>query len=76
MAAGSQDRGKYVYHNSMLTPLMDKYKILIHYYFSVQVVKNNLNPIWKPFRISLRSLCGGDVEKPIKVFTLQVSDPL
>ncbi|TKS88028.1 Copine-3 [Collichthys lucidus] len=32
-----------------------------------KVVKNNLNPIWRPFRISLRSLCGGDVEKPIKV---------
>uniref|UniRef100_A0A7N8Y8F6 Copine-3 n=1 Tax=Mastacembelus armatus TaxID=205130 RepID=A0A7N8Y8F6_9TELE len=32
-----------------------------------EVVNNNLNPIWRPFRISLRSLCGGDVEKPIKV---------
>uniref|UniRef100_A0A3Q4H432 C2 domain-containing protein n=1 Tax=Neolamprologus brichardi TaxID=32507 RepID=A0A3Q4H432_NEOBR len=31
------------------------------------VVYNNLNPIWRPFRISLRTLCGGDVEKPIKV---------
>lgn len=33
----------------------------------VQVVKNNLNPLWKPFRIPLQSLCGGDVEKSIKV---------
>ncbi|XP_068437928.1 copine-3-like isoform X2 [Clinocottus analis] len=32
-----------------------------------EVVKNNLNPLWRPFRISLRSLCGGDVERPIKV---------
>ncbi|XP_060949436.1 copine-3-like [Limanda limanda] len=32
-----------------------------------EVVHNNLNPIWRPFRISMRSLCGGDVEKPIKV---------
>ncbi|XP_075968699.1 copine-3-like isoform X2 [Anarhichas minor] len=32
-----------------------------------EVVNNNLNPIWRPFRISLRSLCGGDVERPIKV---------
>ncbi|XP_022609789.1 copine-3-like isoform X2 [Seriola dumerili] len=32
-----------------------------------EVVYNNLNPIWRPFRISVRSLCGGDVEKPIKV---------
>ncbi|XP_041816869.1 copine-3-like isoform X1 [Chelmon rostratus] len=33
-----------------------------------EVVSNNLNPIWKPFRISLRALCGGDVEKPIQVY--------
>ncbi|XP_031728183.1 copine-3-like [Anarrhichthys ocellatus] len=32
-----------------------------------EVVNSNLNPIWRPFRISLRSLCGGDVERPIKV---------
>ncbi|MEQ2258928.1 Copine-3, partial [Xenotaenia resolanae] len=31
-----------------------------------EVVKNNLNPIWKPFRIPMQSLCGGDVEKSIK----------
>ncbi|GAA6219440.1 copine-3-like [Lates japonicus] len=32
-----------------------------------EVVKNNLNPTWKRFRVSLQSLCGGDVEKSIKV---------
>ncbi|TRY56023.1 hypothetical protein DNTS_013854, partial [Danionella cerebrum] len=32
-----------------------------------EVVKNNLNPCWKPFRIPLRSLCAGDMDKPIKV---------
>ncbi|XP_075994254.1 copine-3-like [Genypterus blacodes] len=32
-----------------------------------EVVMNNLNPTWKPFHISLRALCGGDVEKPIKI---------
>ncbi|CAF98784.1 unnamed protein product, partial [Tetraodon nigroviridis] len=32
-----------------------------------EVVKNNLNPTWRPFRIPLQSLCGGDVERPIKV---------
>uniref|UniRef100_A0A7N6FD52 C2 domain-containing protein n=1 Tax=Anabas testudineus TaxID=64144 RepID=A0A7N6FD52_ANATE len=32
-----------------------------------EVVKNNLNPCWRPFRIPLQSLCGGDMEKPIKV---------
>ncbi len=36
-------------------------------YFSYQVVKNNLNPCWRPFKIPLRSLCAGDMEKPIKV---------
>uniref|UniRef100_A0A8C3AN67 Copine-3 n=1 Tax=Cyclopterus lumpus TaxID=8103 RepID=A0A8C3AN67_CYCLU len=32
-----------------------------------EVVKNNLNPTWRPFRIPMQSLCGGDVEKSIKV---------
>ncbi|XP_047424439.1 copine-3-like isoform X1 [Mugil cephalus] len=32
-----------------------------------EVVKNNLNPTWRPFRIPLQSLCGGDLEKSIKV---------
>lgn len=34
-----------------------------------EVVPNNTSPIWRPFRISLRALCGGDMEKPIKVIT-------
>uniref|UniRef100_A0A8C6T637 Copine-3 n=1 Tax=Neogobius melanostomus TaxID=47308 RepID=A0A8C6T637_9GOBI len=32
-----------------------------------EVVKNNLNPTWRPFTISLRALCGGDPENTIKV---------
>eukprot|EP00064_Thunnus_orientalis_P014578 superscaffoldBa00002551_g14624 len=32
-----------------------------------EVVKYNLNPVWKPFRIPLQALCGGDVEKSIKI---------
>ncbi|CAL1596437.1 unnamed protein product [Knipowitschia caucasica] len=32
-----------------------------------EVVKNNVNPTWRPFRISLRALCGGDAEKTIRV---------
>nr|XP_020464514.1 copine-3-like isoform X3 [Monopterus albus] len=32
-----------------------------------EVVKNNLNPVWRPFRIPLQSLCVGDVEKSIKI---------
>lgn len=30
-------------------------------------MKNNLNPTWRPFRIPLQSLCGGDMDKPVKV---------
>ncbi|KAG1944224.1 copine-3 isoform X1 [Pimephales promelas] len=32
-----------------------------------EVVKYNLNPCWRPFKVPLRSLCAGDMEKPIKV---------
>ncbi|KAM3860302.1 copine-3-like [Diretmus argenteus] len=32
-----------------------------------EVVFNNMNPIWRPFRIPLRSLCAGEAEKPIKI---------
>ncbi|XP_034718586.1 copine-3-like isoform X2 [Etheostoma cragini] len=32
-----------------------------------EVVNDNLNPVWRPFHISLQSLCGGDVERPIKI---------
>uniref|UniRef100_A0A8C6M109 Copine-3 n=1 Tax=Nothobranchius furzeri TaxID=105023 RepID=A0A8C6M109_NOTFU len=32
-----------------------------------EVVHNNRNPVWIPFCITLRSLCDGDLEKPIKV---------
>ncbi|XP_031584230.1 copine-3-like isoform X2 [Oreochromis aureus] len=32
-----------------------------------EVVKNNLNPVWRPFQIPVQSLCAGDVEKPIKI---------
>uniref|UniRef100_UPI00398E630C copine-3-like n=1 Tax=Pristiophorus japonicus TaxID=55135 RepID=UPI00398E630C len=32
-----------------------------------EVIKNNLNPSWKPFKIPLRSLCNGDLQRSIKV---------
>ena len=37
-----------------------------------QVVKNNLNPHWRPFQLPVHSLCGGDKKKPIKVSTKPV----
>ncbi|KAL2308233.1 hypothetical protein Nmel_001241 [Mimus melanotis] len=32
-----------------------------------KVIKNNLNPVWRPFKISLNSLCYSDMDKSIKV---------
>ncbi|KAM9839448.1 copine-3-like isoform 2-T2 [Aulostomus maculatus] len=32
-----------------------------------EVVKYNVNPVWRPFRIPMQALCGGDVEKSIKI---------
>lgn len=32
-----------------------------------KVIKNNLNPNWEPFRLSLHSLCSCDVHRPLKV---------
>ncbi|XP_063307354.1 copine-3 [Pelobates fuscus] len=32
-----------------------------------EVIKNNLNPVWRPFKIPLRSLCNGEMDKPIKI---------
>ncbi|KAF4798000.1 Copine-3 [Turdus rufiventris] len=34
---------------------------------SITVIKNNLNPVWRPFKISLNSLCYSDMDKSIKV---------
>uniref|UniRef100_A0A4W3IH51 Copine-3-like n=1 Tax=Callorhinchus milii TaxID=7868 RepID=A0A4W3IH51_CALMI len=34
-----------------------------------EVINNNLNPSWRPFRIPLRSLCSGDLQKSVKVFS-------
>uniref|UniRef100_A0A4W3HYJ8 Copine-3 n=1 Tax=Callorhinchus milii TaxID=7868 RepID=A0A4W3HYJ8_CALMI len=32
-----------------------------------EVIKNNLNPTWRPFKIPLHSLCNADLQKPVKV---------
>ncbi|GCB82682.1 hypothetical protein scyTo_0021679, partial [Scyliorhinus torazame] len=31
------------------------------------VIKNTLDPVWKPFSTPLVSLCNGDVEKTVKI---------
>ncbi|KAM9307867.1 copine-3 [Gastrophryne carolinensis] len=38
-----------------------------HMVHRTEVIKNNLNPVWRPFRIPLQSLCNGDMEKSIRV---------
>ena len=35
----------------------------------LQVVKNNLNPSWKKFTLSLQTFCSGDLDAPLKVHT-------
>lgn len=32
-----------------------------------QVIKNNLNPVWEPFKVSLISLCSCDEDRKLKV---------
>ncbi|XP_053571152.1 copine-3 [Bombina bombina] len=32
-----------------------------------EVIKNNLNPVWRPFKIPLQSLCNGDMDQKIRV---------
>ncbi|KAM4688446.1 copine-3 [Discoglossus pictus] len=32
-----------------------------------EVIKNNLNPVWRPFKIPLHSLCNGDMDQVIRV---------
>ncbi|KAJ8290816.1 hypothetical protein GJAV_G00017890 [Gymnothorax javanicus] len=31
-----------------------------------ETIMNNLNPVWKTFKVSLNSLCSGDHERPLK----------
>lgn len=52
-------------------PFLEFYKvnengeyILVH---RSEVIKWTLNPIWKPFTIAVRSLCGGDMERSVKL---------
>ncbi|GAB1285854.1 Copine-1 [Apodemus speciosus] len=35
--------------------------------YRTEVVKNNLNPTWKRFSVSLQHFCGGDLSTPIQV---------
>ncbi|KAH0617595.1 hypothetical protein JD844_016013 [Phrynosoma platyrhinos] len=46
--------------------------VMVH---RTEVIKNNLNPVWRPFKISLNSLCYGDMDKTIKVSALILHPP-
>ncbi|XP_071960515.1 copine-8-like isoform X2 [Antedon mediterranea] len=35
--------------------------------YRTDVLKNTLNPTWKPFKVPLRTLCNGDLDRTIKV---------
>uniref|UniRef100_A0A8C5B5W6 Copine-3 n=1 Tax=Gadus morhua TaxID=8049 RepID=A0A8C5B5W6_GADMO len=35
--------------------------------YRTEVVKNNLNPSWKKFTLSLQTFCSGDLDAPLKV---------
>ena len=32
-----------------------------------EVIENNLNPTWKPVNLTLRELCSGDAQRPLKI---------
>lgn len=40
-----------------------------------QVVKNNLNPVWEPFKVSLNSLCSCEETRPLKVGMQERTEP-
>ncbi|XP_071785739.1 copine-3-like isoform X2 [Asterias amurensis] len=53
-------------------PFLEFYKAGVgaddwHKVHVTEVIKNTLNPTWKPFKISLRTLCSADYDKKIKV---------
>uniref|UniRef100_A0A3Q3DEK0 Copine IVa n=1 Tax=Hippocampus comes TaxID=109280 RepID=A0A3Q3DEK0_HIPCM len=46
--------------------------------YRTETVMNNLNPVWKTFKVSLNSLCNGDHERKLQVaidFTASNGDP-
>uniref|UniRef100_A0AAY4B5N9 Copine-7 n=1 Tax=Denticeps clupeoides TaxID=299321 RepID=A0AAY4B5N9_9TELE len=63
-------------------PFLEIYRInddeteqLVH---RTTVIKNNLNPVWEPFKVSLISLCSCDEDRKLKVaidFTASNGDP-
>lgn len=38
-----------------------------HKVHQTEVIKNTLNPVWKPAEVSVRNLCNGDYDKKLKI---------
>ena len=38
--------------------------LMVH---STEFIKDNLNPVWKPFNITMQQLCNADPHRPVKV---------
>jgi len=51
---------------SRMSPMDSQGRVSSTIVYQTNIVKNNLNPSWEPFRISLRELCNGDEERSIK----------
>jgi len=57
---GSSDPFLIFYRHS----IEDNHYVSVH---KTEVIKNNLNPHWKPFTLQLVTLCNGDKHRPIKI---------
>ncbi|XP_011783459.1 PREDICTED: copine-7 [Colobus angolensis palliatus] len=44
--------------------------------YRTEVVKNNLNPVWEPFKVSLSSLCSCEETRPLKCLVWDYDSPL
>lgn len=51
---------------SRMSPMDSQGRVSSTIVHQTDIVKNNLNPRWEPFKISLRELCNGDEERSIK----------
>lgn len=60
-----------VSYNFRSDPFLEFYKVgedgEYHVVHRTEVIKWTLNPNWKPFVIPVQSLCGGDMDRTIKV---------
>uniref|UniRef100_A0A2K5K2Z1 C2 domain-containing protein n=1 Tax=Colobus angolensis palliatus TaxID=336983 RepID=A0A2K5K2Z1_COLAP len=62
-------RGRDLFSKS--DPFLELYRVNddqgLQLVYRTEVVKNNLNPVWEPFKVSLSSLCSCEETRPLKV---------